>query len=154
MAGELLTGLSIFKALYDSAKALKDINDATVRNTAVIELSEKILAAREAQATLLDRIRELEEKVSSFETWESEKQRYDLKNLGYGAFAYMLQPGMRGTEPPYWACTNCYGNRRISIIQHTTMKRGEGFGWFCPACKSEIKPSPEACNGDNAKWLD
>lgn len=63
MAGELIAGLSIFKSLYDSAKALKDINDAAIRNGAVIELQEKILAAREAQAILLERIRELEEEA-------------------------------------------------------------------------------------------
>jgi hypothetical protein len=48
VAAELIAGLGIFKSLYDSAKALKDINDGTVRNGAVIELQEKILSAQEA----------------------------------------------------------------------------------------------------------
>jgi hypothetical protein len=50
MAGEIFAGLSAIKAALDLAKGLKDINDATVRNRAVIELREKILAAREAQS--------------------------------------------------------------------------------------------------------
>ena len=83
MAAELITGLGIFKSLYNSAKALKNINDATVRNEAVIELQEKILAAQEAQTMLLDRVGELEKKVASFETWEREKQRYERKSLGF-----------------------------------------------------------------------
>jgi len=40
MAGEVIASLSIFKTLLDMAKGLKDINDAAVRNAAVIELQE------------------------------------------------------------------------------------------------------------------
>jgi hypothetical protein len=35
---------------------LKDINDAVIRNGAVIELQEKILAARQKQTALLERL--------------------------------------------------------------------------------------------------
>jgi len=52
MVGEVFAGLSAFKAMYDAAKALKDINDAAIRNSAVIELQEKILSAQAAQAAL------------------------------------------------------------------------------------------------------
>jgi hypothetical protein len=41
MASEFLAGLGIFKTIYESANALKEINDASVRNTAVIELQKK-----------------------------------------------------------------------------------------------------------------
>jgi len=95
MAGEFIVGLSIFKTLYDSAKALKDINDGTIRNGAVIELQEKILAAREAQSALLDRISELERKVAGFEEWNAKEEKYELKDLGRTAFAYMLKPNAR-----------------------------------------------------------
>jgi hypothetical protein len=48
MAGEIFAGLSAIKTAFDIAKGLKDIDDATRRNAAVIELQEKILAAQEA----------------------------------------------------------------------------------------------------------
>jgi hypothetical protein len=41
MASELLAGLGVFKTIYEFANALKEINDASVRNTAVIELQKK-----------------------------------------------------------------------------------------------------------------
>lgn len=41
VVAETIAGLGAFKSMYDMAKALKDINDATVRNGAVIELQEK-----------------------------------------------------------------------------------------------------------------
>ena len=47
MASELLTGLSLFKTMLDMAKGLKDMNDVAIRNAAVIELQEHILAAKE-----------------------------------------------------------------------------------------------------------
>lgn len=68
MVSEVFAGLGAFKTMLDMAKALKDINDATIRNGAIIELQEKILTAREAQSALLERIGELEEKVAGFET--------------------------------------------------------------------------------------
>ena len=46
MVAEVMTGLGAFKAALDVAKGLKDISDATVRNSAVIELQELILSAQ------------------------------------------------------------------------------------------------------------
>ena len=157
MAGEFIVGLSIFKTLYDSAKALKDINDGTIRNGAVIELQEKILAAREAQSALLDRISELERKVAGFEEWNAKEEKYELKDLGRTAFAYMLKPNARGTASPHWICTHCYGNQKIEIIQHTNRRgKDSGNGLICPGCHNEIRPSPNALmpGTGSPRWLD
>src|SRR6185437_11648582 len=118
MVSEVFAGIGAFKSMLDMAKALKDINDATIRNGAVIELQEKILAAREAQSAALERISELEKQVADFETWNADKQKYELKKVAStGALAYMLKPEARGGEPPHWVCTHCYENRKRSILQ-------------------------------------
>jgi hypothetical protein len=52
---ETIAGLSAIKTAFDMTKALKDINDAAIRNAAVIELQEKILSARDAQTALFAR---------------------------------------------------------------------------------------------------
>jgi hypothetical protein len=117
MAGELIAGLSIFKSLYDSAKALKDINDATIRNGAIIELQEKILAAREAQTALLERISELEKEVASFKTWEDEKKKYEMKVIGPGSIVYALKSHIHGAEEPHYICANCYEDGKKSPLQ-------------------------------------
>ena len=49
MVGEVFAGLSALKTAFDIAKGLKDIDDATRRNAAVIELQEKILLAQETR---------------------------------------------------------------------------------------------------------
>src|ERR1700676_1598778 len=119
MVGEAFAGLSALKTAFDIAKGLKDIDDTVRRNAAVIELQEKILAAREAQSALLDRVGELEKEVAKFETWDTEKKRYELKALRVDVFAYMLKPEARGTEPPHWLCANCYENGKKSFFQWT-----------------------------------
>jgi uncharacterized protein YdiU (UPF0061 family) len=117
MASEYLASLSIFKTLYDSAKALKDINDATIRNGAIIELQEKILAAREAQSALLERISKLEKKVASFETWDAEKKHYEMKALASGAITYALKKETQDSKPSHYICANCYENGKKRFIQ-------------------------------------
>lgn len=148
------------KAAANTVKSMVELRDAVLFHAKANELQAQIadaladsVSAYEAQTTQLQRIRELEEKLATFESWDSEKKRYDLKELGHGALAYMLKPEARGTEPPHWICTNCYGSRRISIIQYL-MRKGEGYRHSCPACHMALNPSPDALAGNNAKWLD
>jgi hypothetical protein len=144
MAVDLVAGLGIFKSLYDSAKALKDINDATIRNGAIIELQEKILAAREAQTGLLERVGELEKEVASFETWEAEKQKYEMTRLASGAIVYALKAQIQGGEPAHYICANCYEHRQKSVLQIklANLVAAQHFGaqptYVCPRCHAEI----------------
>jgi Zn finger protein HypA/HybF involved in hydrogenase expression len=146
MAVDLLAGLGVFKSLYDSAKALKDINDATIRNGAIIELQEKILAAREAQAALLERVGELEKEMANFKTWEAEKQKYEMKVLSPGAIVYAFKAQIQGAEPSHYICAHCYEDGKKSLLQ---IKRAEKlaamhFGtkdrYVCPRCHAEVAP--------------
>lgn len=117
MIAEGIAGLGALKTAFDMAKGLKDIDDTVRRNTAVIELSEKILAAREAQSILLDRVSALEKEVASFETWDAEKKRYKLTELCPGVTAYSLKEGMEDGEPPHHICGSCYQDRHKSVLQ-------------------------------------
>jgi hypothetical protein len=134
MAAEVIAGLGLFKIMFDTAKGLKDINDAAIRNGAVVELQEKILAAQAQQAALVDRIRELEKEVADFEAWDREKQRYQLTDHGRGTFTRALKPGMEAGEPFHRICAHCFEQRRKSILQHSHRVAGqEHVG--CPSCK-------------------
>ena len=148
MVAEIYGGISAFKAMFDLAKGLKDISDATIRNGAIIELQEKILSAREAQSAALERIGELEKQVTNFETWEAEKQNYELKAVARGALAYMLKPNARGTKPPHWLCTHCFGNQKRLIMQAVPMGHAHEIIAKCPACSNAFSShSPPA-------WID
>lgn len=117
MAAELITGLSAFKAMFDAAKGLKDINDATIRNGAVVELQEKILAAQAQQAALVERVSDLEKEVAAYKDWDREKERYQLTDFGCSTFAYSLKPDMANGEPPHRICAQCYQHGHKGFLQ-------------------------------------
>jgi hypothetical protein len=71
MVAEVFAGLSAIKSV-----GLKDIHDATLLNSALIELQQKILDAQAAQSALVERISELDKVLASFERWDAEKKRY------------------------------------------------------------------------------
>jgi hypothetical protein len=142
MVGEAIAGLSAFKTMFDMAKALQGIHDATARDRAVIELQKEILAAQAAQTALLQRVGELEKQVAGFETWEAEKQRYELQKFGNG-FAFVLKTGAQPSEPPHEICANCYARGKKSYLAKvpTNTARqhlGMGIVYRCPECRSEV----------------
>lgn len=88
MISEAMMGVSAFKAALDITKGLKDIDDRTRRNEAVIELQEKILGAQTSQAALVQQVGELEKEVAALKAWDADKQRYKLVELKPGVLAY------------------------------------------------------------------
>ncbi|MBZ9854297.1 hypothetical protein LB566_10815 [Mesorhizobium sp. CA13] len=152
MFAEAMSGLGAFKAMMDMAKGLKDINDATVRNTAVIELTEKIMSAQSAQAALIGEIGKLEKDLVRFETWEAEKQRYELHKLHPGILIYRLKTGMENGEPPHEICANCYNNG-VKLLLHNTGVHNGRTHWKCHTCgfdeqTGDFTPPSRGVHGD------
>ncbi len=138
VVAETIAGLGAIKTAFDIAKGLKDIDDATRRNAAVIELQEKILAAQAAQASLVDHISELKGHVTQLEAWDADKERYKLTDLGVGLLAYALKEGMENGEPPHYLCTQCYNDKIKSILQTETRYPGRCHVLACHRCGSDL----------------
>jgi hypothetical protein len=137
MAVDLLAGIGAFKSMYDAAKALKDMNDAAVRNGAVIELQSQILAAQEQQATLTQRKGELEAELDALKSWEAEKLRYEMISLAPNVVAYAEKASLADRGPPHFLCANCYARREKSFLQQAV--RGEFVDRFkCNTCGEEL----------------
>lgn len=139
VVAETVAGLGAIKTAFDLTKAIKDLDDRTRRNEAVIDLQQKILTAQEAQAALIKRIGELEEDLARMKTWEAEKQRYELKDLRLGFFAYIPKIGMENGEPPHAICANCYQRGLKSILHLNNTLDTRERTWDCPACKTKIR---------------
>jgi len=138
MVGEVYAGLGAVKAAFDMAKGLKDINDAAIRNAAIIELQQKILGAQEEQATLIQRLGELEKEIADLKSWEAEKQRYELKELPPGVFVYDLKPGTSANEPPHSICQTCYQRGKKSILHSD--EPGNGIHHLsCYECGTQLR---------------
>lgn len=137
MVAEVFAGLGAIKTALDIAKGLKDISDAAARNMAVVELTEKILAAREAQSTLLDRVSELENEVTHLRDWEADKKRYQLADIGGGVVALALKPAMSNGEAMHYLCADCAASGKKSYLQPHI--RGPYYDQYkCNGCRFEI----------------
>jgi hypothetical protein len=147
VAAEVYAGLTSIKAAFDIARGLKDIDDATGRNAAVIELQEKILDAQSEQASLAERVGELKARVSQLESWDADRQRYKLTSLGDGLRAYTLKQEMADGEPDHYLCAQCYSDKIKSILQTETRVPGRCHVLTCNRCGSDLylsgAPNPD-----------
>jgi outer membrane phospholipase A len=133
MLGETIMGLSALKSALDLSKGLKDISDATIRNSAVIELQQKILDAQAAQFELVQRIDQLEKEKAALENVQAKMGRYRLVDYGAGSFAYELKPDAADGEPLHRACAKCYQSGQLSILQFSHHSSGQD--WYdCHQC--------------------
>jgi len=134
-------------AAADITKGMVGLRDTTMVQDKVIELQGVILSAQSnaltaqsEQFSLLERIRALEEKVTGFEAWDTEKQKYELKQVHTGAFAFVLKPEASGGETPHWLCTTCYENNRKSILQAQGRTSDKSFQKYaCPTCRGTLR---------------
>lgn len=131
-------GLSSLKSLMDLAKAVKEMDATVDRNGLAIEFQEKILAAQTAQSALVDTIGDLEKKLTCFETWESEKERYELHEIRNGQFVYRTKETMEPSEPPHQICASCYQHSHKSILQSQNWMPGRCEVLICMDCGSVI----------------
>lgn len=137
--------LNSFNALKNIAHALIGLRDAQALQAKIIEFNgqlidaqTKIFAVNEERSTLIERVAALENQVTDLEAWEAEKQRYELKAIAGGSYAYALKEEAQGAEPSHKICANCYQRDKKSILQQEPRS-----GWFgpsphlvCPECKT------------------
>jgi hypothetical protein len=76
-----------------------------------------LLQAQETEAALIAEKRRLEERVRRLETWEGEKERYELRQVAHGVYVRALKPNAAGTEPPHAICANCYERGKKRYLQ-------------------------------------
>jgi hypothetical protein len=121
------------------------LRDAEAFRAKSIEIQETVLRAldsgieaREAYSKQLDAIRTLETEVAGLKAWDAEKQRYELKTIGYGPVAYMPKPAARGSEPPHWLCPNCYAKGEKAFFQPTGDRKGRESVYVCARCKGTV----------------
>jgi hypothetical protein len=139
--------LASFKAAKDIAQAMIGLRDAAAFQSKMIEFQSAILdaqgaafAANDERTALIEKVSHLETQITKFEAWETEKQRYELYDVGVGSPAYIIKDGMRGTEPPHWLCAHCYTNSKKSILQNAGRSSDPHYVMYrCPACKNSIR---------------
>ena len=66
------------------------------------------------------------------------KQRYELKELGNGTFAYALKSGMPDSEPEHSIRAGCCTTKRRSRFFSQKRSPGRTLVYCCHECGSEL----------------
>lgn len=143
------SALGAAKAAFDLTKAFVDVRDATKAQEVKFELMRLLIQAQETEVALVAEKRDLEERVRKLETWEREKERYLLEEVGLGGFAYAIRPEAQGSEPKHYLCAYCYEQRKKSPLMTVYIPQGRAEMLKCQPCGAEIvtsgvdlRPSP------------
>jgi hypothetical protein len=145
----IASALSSLKAAKDIADAMISLRDTVAFQAKLIEFQGKLIdannaafAAQDERTALLERMRDLEKQVTDLKAWDTEKQRYELKDIYDGvSFAYVLKPHTPSAEPPHWLCAKCYQEGKKSILQRSeeTADPGDRLPfWKCPTCAARV----------------
>ena len=155
------SAFSSLKAAKDIAEAMVSLRDAQAFQSKLIEFQSKLidansaaLAAQDERVALLERVDALEKEVARLKLWETEKGRYELKEIESGAVAYVPKESMRGTEPMHWVCAQCYQNNKKGFLQS---HHGDvSFTYYkCQECGGEIrirKPRSQRPVGETPRY--
>lgn len=143
-AGSIASAIGSLKTAADIAKGFLDLKEAAAVQGRVIELQGVILAAQSSalaaqsdQLSLLEDIRGLKAKMAQLEAWDTEKQRYILKDYGVGTLAYELKPDAANGEPIHRICPACYQKGHKSILQTSGKNARVASRWVCVQPRSE-----------------
>ena len=71
------------------------------------------------------------------EAWQAEKEKYELKEVGKGVFAFKLKDVSRGNEPSHYLCVGCLEGGKKSILQDTKVEKYSTRVHRCHLCSAE-----------------
>lgn len=135
------TGL---KTAVDITKGILELKVSTKVEAKVAELQRVIisaqsntLAAQSDQLAVLDKIRKLKGKMAELKAWDSEKKKYELKELASGNFAYALKEAESKGGPVHYICPHCYEEGKKSLLQKNDMG-SNGEVLQCFACDTYV----------------
>lgn len=124
MVGEIAGVISSLKAIKDISEAMIGLRDAATFQEKRLELQSKMLeaqsaafAANDERAALIQRVSSLEQEIARLKAWDTEKQRYELKRWGHGAFARALKESEAGSETMHALCAACYDRGVKAILR-------------------------------------
>lgn len=148
----LQCAISGLKAASDIAKGFMQLSTMAEVQTQVIELQSTILAAQSSaltaqseQSTMIQEISDLKKEIAHLKAWEETKQRYQLISPWPGCFVFALKDSREKAEPPHWICTQCYQDRRKSILQNAERNDRRRIDTIkCSHCKQEMDAQGEA----------
>ena len=125
--------VSTLQSAYNLTKSIADLNEVHAVKAQILSAQESSLRSQEREAALTRQVHELEQHIAQLETWNAEKQRYQLTDFGGNTFAYLLKADMSEGEPEHRLCANCFQKCQRSILQFLHKSQGQET-YQCPNC--------------------
>jgi hypothetical protein len=152
MISDITAAISILKSLRDVNKGLSEIktNDAVREKSAemnflIIDLQNALMAVQEQNQTLSRINDDLAKQLAEIDEWERESKNDSLSELAPDVFVYVREAPGKSSNPTVYLCTNCYRERKASIMQRVS-HQPEGVRYRCPACKMSIVDHGQSYN--------
>ena len=135
-----LQGVKVLKELIFAST---ELNKKTEISMAVADVMEKladaqssIISSNNELLTLQAKYADLEKQLAEIENWKNEANRYHLHEIGPQVFTYKLKESHADREPIHYLCTNCYSNRKKSILNLVTSS-SDAISYSCPSCPTK-----------------
>ena len=141
LATTILNASKALKGLLESvedAKARKIISEVQGQ---FIEIQSELLAIQANYQALAEAKRGVEAKLVTYEKWDSEASRYELKEIASGIVVYVLKSDNAHGEPSHWLCPACFQESKKSILQKP---RVDYLDYKCPRCQFHIVPTAQS----------
>jgi hypothetical protein len=145
MVAELTQMFSSLKLASDFIKGFNSLKTETALNEAKIELTNIILSLQSNASSLQEKYdeivrskNELEKKLTELRNFDSEKKKYELKNIITGVIAYVPKEEKDRVNDKHWLCQNCLDNFQRFTIYQVEHKSSDNIRYYCPNCKSSF----------------
>ncbi|WP_019865682.1 hypothetical protein [Methylovulum miyakonense] len=110
---------NLIKAILDARDTLASLEKLNALQAEISSINTGYFSLLQQNTSMLAEVDNLKKEIARFETWESEKTRYKLTQIGMGVVAYALKEAEANGEPPHWVCTNCFGKSKKFILNGT-----------------------------------
>lgn len=137
--------VSALKGAVDITKAMIGLHDAQAIQAKVIELNAKILdaqssafAANDERSALIERVGKLEAELARTKTWDTEKNRYQMRDFGGNTIAYELKREETRGEPPHRLCAACYQQGKKGFLNTIGRNAYQQEMVKCSECDKEF----------------
>jgi hypothetical protein len=137
--------ISSIDAAFKMIESILGVTKETGAQNKMIELRNMIMSLQSQAfsmnvqySKLLNAKNELEKEIVKYQEWQKTKEKYELKCVSEGTFVYCSKSSGNLQEPDHWLCTNCYKDKKESILQRAVNPATPAI-YICPECKSGIR---------------
>jgi hypothetical protein len=134
MVGEVFAGIGALKSAFDLARGLKEIDDKTKLNAAIIDLQQTILDAQAVQQELLTKSAQLQARVDELESWDEERKKYSLYTVTQSVQVYAPPIEGDAQRPTTMLCPSCFNFKSKSLLVQAIWVPGRSVVLVCHDC--------------------